>query len=107
MLAVMSDTTSPPTARELLAEQERSGLTIAAFSRERGISAQRLYEARRRRDRGGARRPRATFAPVTVVEDRAPRLAFEVELASGRRLRVPPGFDETDLARLVSALETC
>lgn len=106
MLGRMSETTTSPTALELLAEQERSGLTIAAFSRERGITAQRLYEARRRK-RGQARGRRQPFAAVTVVEDRAPLLAFEVELASGRRLRIPPGFDEADLVRLVTALEAC
>ena len=106
MLARMSDKSPSPSVLALLEEQERSGLTIAAFSRERGISAQRLYEVRRRKP-GQARGRRQSFAAVKVVEDRSPLLAFEVELASGRRLRVPPTFDEADLVRLVRALEAC
>jgi hypothetical protein len=30
---------------------------------------------------------------------------FEIECRGGRRLRVPPGFDERDLARLIAVVE--
>jgi len=114
-----------PTARELewrrvLAEQERSGLSVAEFARRRGISAGSLgwwrYVARRRAAESGARRrtqtrkePRDRFVEVRL--ERKPRVggpstaSFEVTLAGGCTVRVPAHFDEDALRRLLGVLQ--
>ncbi len=49
--------------------------------------------------------PRRDFVAVDVRPCTAPSdRAFEVEIAGGRFLRVPPGFDDGDLRRLLAAL---
>lgn len=105
MVAGMRARSSTSSAAELLAEQARSGLTIAAFARGRGIAPWRLYAARRlTRAEAGTR---GCFAEVTVV-DRRPQVAgFELSLPGDRRLFIPCGFDEQELARLVAVLDEC
>lgn len=99
-----------------LSELESSGLSTAAFARERGIAAWKLYgELRRRRKRRLAEHgtgrtaagPGMPFVAVQLVPQTSPEAAFEVELCGGRVLRVPPAFDESSLLRLVRALESC
>ena len=94
----------------MLAELEASGEPLAQFARERGIAKWRLYEERRKARRAGSDTPRrrgpARFAPVRVREDsRAEPL--ELVLAAGHRVRVPAGFDETLLRRLMGVLASC
>ena len=105
--ACMSDTTcTTPTPADLLAEQERSGLTIAAFARDQGIAPWKLYAAlhRIRAEREAARN---RFASVTVVDSRPLAAGFELDLPAGRRLHIPRGFDEDELMRLVAVLAGC
>jgi len=47
-----------------------------------------------------------SLVPVEVVAPRATS-GFVVELRSGRRLVVSPGFDAQELRRLVEALDAC
>lgn len=98
----------------LLEALAAAGGNIAAFARERGLSPWKLYEAkrveggegpRRREGRGKADR---VFARVRVVEERAaPPEPLELILGSGHRLRIPAGFDETTLRRLMGVLTSC
>lgn len=91
---------------ELLAEQERSGLTIAAFARKRGVAPWKLDAARRRAEvEVGTARDR--FAAVTVVDSRPQVVGFELDFPDGRRVFIPRGFDGDDLARLVKVLSEC
>jgi hypothetical protein len=39
------------------------------------------------------------------LQREAPSVAFELDIPSGHRLHVPPGFDADDLARLLAVLE--
>lgn len=93
--------------RRLVAEQERSGLTPAEFAARRGFKAATLYWWRSRLKRADRSAP--TIVPIAITEStstiRAARADFELELAGGRVLRVPRGFDEQELARLLAALE--
>src|ERR1700679_412056 len=97
--------------RHALAALQRSGKTVGVFAAEHGIDAQRLYSWRRRL--GGAER--TTFqelivrptARVSVTGGDAP---FELVLASGIVIRVPPFFDAAALQRLlevVRPVEAC
>jgi hypothetical protein len=96
----------------LLDELEQSGLSVAAFARDRGVPTWRLYEGRRRRQRKAASdksdsRPASQFLPIQLAPEPTSGEAFEVELRGGRTVRVPSGFDEACLRRLVRALESC
>jgi len=92
-------------------EQERSGKTVQAFAKARGLSAATLYWWRSELKRGARRSSggELQLAPVTLLESGepvAPSLAtFEVTLSSGHRVLVPSGFDADSLRRLIAALE--
>ena len=94
-----------------LDELERSGLSTAAFARERSIAAWKLYAGQRRRRAGRlAERSAASssaFVPVQIAVSPRAEALFEVELRGGRVLRVPQAYDETSLLRLVRTLESC
>lgn len=94
--------------RALIAEQERSGLTVRAFAEGKGITPTTMYWWRSRLGRCAP----VDLVPVEVVEHdivvdsaRAVGADFEVRLGSGVALRVPTGFDEGELRRLVRALQ--
>lgn len=94
--------------RALIAAQEKSGQTARAFAESRGITPTTLYWWRSRLRRRPAR---AELVPVQVVEhdvvvdDQRERGAdFELRLDSAVTLRIPAGFDEGELRRLVRAL---
>jgi transposase len=98
---------SEPEARVVLGVLERSGKSVRAFSEEHGLDPQRLY-AWRRRVAGG---DPITFQEVTIRPGRSaashdtPAGAFEIALASGTVIRVPPAFDAAALAQLLDVLE--
>ena len=116
-----------PTVREfewrgVLAEHERSGLSVAEFARRRGISAGSLgwwrHVARRRAAEPRGPKVRATrgrserdrFVEVRVAPARgegagnASRDRFEVVVPSGCVVRVPEHFEADVLRRLLAAL---
>ena len=90
--------------RQVLARWEGSGLTKVAFCRREGISTVAL----RRwlgEFREGVLRPRGGFVEVRLPSPVAPPASFELDLASGRRLRIPAGFEARDLERLLAVVE--
>jgi transposase len=107
-------------ARGMLAEAERSGLSDRAFAGERGIDAQRLRWWRARLGAGSepttTRRPTKTkakaktrsmkFAEVVARRSTASAVTtIEVELANGRRVKVPSTIEVDALRRLLDAVE--
>jgi transposase len=97
-------------AQAVLEAYEASGLSVAEFARRHGLLPQRLrwWKKRRAEQKG----PALSFVPVHVAAppsreaQQAPgRASMEVVLARGRRIRVEPGFEAGELARLVRALE--
>ncbi len=94
--------------RALIQEQERSGFGVGEFARRRGVSSATLYWWRSHLSRRGRGGPTPKLVAVEVVGARdgdASSGAFEVELAGGRRLRVPARFDADALSRLIAAVE--
>ena len=101
-------------AREALVEAIRSGLFTRREVMDRlGISASTLGRWLRA---GPGREPRRAvrsaaaspgFTEVSLVGATPQGVSAVVVLRGGRRLRVPPGFDSTEVARLVRALESC
>ncbi|QRN96995.1 transposase [Archangium violaceum] len=98
-------------AQAVLEACEASGLSVAEFARRHGLGAQRLrwWKKRRAEETG----PSLSFVPVRVAatpsrearEAPAGPASMEVVLDRGRRIRVEPGFDAGEVARLVRALE--
>ena len=98
-----------------LAEQESSGLSVAEYADEIGVTATTLYQWRRRlavRGREGRRRPGSPAGLVEVTVERGTLAAndaetFIVRLGGERSIEVPPRFDTAELGRLVTLLESC
>lgn len=104
--------------RRIVARQEQSGLTQAAFCRREGLKKNALsWWARELRKRDGDRAPtkvshrpkakRASFIPVRVIQT-APRNGtspVEVLTRSGHVVRLQPDFDPATLRKVVAALE--
>jgi transposase len=99
--------------RMLVAEQRRSGLTIAAFCLDRQLAVSAFhYWKRELRTRDAERRstrPAARFLPVMLAD--APTASpahsaslLELALPSGEVLRVPAGFDPVTLAQVLAVL---
>jgi transposase-like protein len=84
--------------RELLAEQQRSGLSVAEFCRRREVSENSFYYWRRRLLEEGAPQAEA-FMPLTVVGT----ASVEIELPCGAVVRVPAS-DERSLRTALSTL---
>jgi transposase-like protein len=92
--------------RALVAEQEGSGQTVREFAAARGIKWRTLYRWRSRLQCDGD-----GFVSVAVVGDASAadtaspvRAAFELRIDTGVTLRVPSGFDEGELRRLLQVL---
>ena len=89
--------------RERLAEQERSGLSVKQFCKERGLTEYSFYAWRKRlRGQGPVR-----FALVergAVRPGRATEAGLELVLATGERLRIGAGVDAATLRTVVEVL---
>jgi hypothetical protein len=83
----------------LLAERDREGLTWVALSERSGVPILTLQKWARRL----LAEPRPAFVEVGSVEFSHP--LFEIDLAGGRRVRVPMRFDPDALRTLVSVLD--
>jgi hypothetical protein len=92
--------------RQRIRDWQSSDLSVRAFCTRRGLSQPNFYAWRRELQRRDAERP--LFVPIRLqVEDRPAAVAhaLEVLLASGRRIRVAPGFDAATLRHLLAVLE--
>lgn len=88
-----------------LAELAKSGESLASFARLRGLSTWKLYKARRK---SVARKSAApVFERVRIVGAPVVSSCIELEHSSGHRLRVPTGFDDVTLRRVLGVLESC
>jgi len=109
--------------RELLAEQDKSGLSVREFADKRGVPTGTLsfwrHELKQRdaaRGRKAKKEPsKPKFVPVSVVPAPAPKLpvakrpraGYEIVLGQDRVLRLPAEFDEKRVAALVRAVASC
>ena len=94
--------------RDLICEQSESGKTVAAFCRERGMAASKLYSWKRRfRESAAAGFVEVAVKPTAEIAAVRPARssAIEVRLGRGRSLLVEPGFDAHHLRALLSVLE--
>jgi transposase-like protein len=97
--------------REIIAKQPASGLSIAAFCRQRGVAEASFFAWRRRlRERGTPCRPGEGFAEVKISPEPAmepvPESSrIEIRLSNGRCVLVRAGFDRQTLLELLVTLE--
>lgn len=99
--------------REVLARHGASGLSVAEFCRCEKLSQPSFYAWRRtiaERDRQPEkpttpRRPVREFLPLRVIDPPGGAMSITIELAGGRRLRLPESILPARLAELVQALE--
>ena len=97
----------------IIREFQASGLTKIAFGKTRGINPHLLGRwIRDERERAPTPRKSSKSRVIPVrIRPSAPTTpdashgTVEIVLSNGRRLRVPAGFDEDSLLRLVNLLE--
>lgn len=99
---------SPSEAQRVVEAWRRSGLALSVWCHRQGLEYERVRRWRSRLDARRRPRPTTTFLPVRVLDGGERSLeatAFELELSSGRRLRVPAQFDEASLITLLRVVE--
>lgn len=95
---------------DLLDEQEESGLSVAAFAAESGVSAATLYSWRRRLGRASRRGGGARLIEVSVkdeVRSCGSRGRMVLAVRDGMRIELDAGFEESALERLLGVLDRC
>jgi hypothetical protein len=107
--------------RETFARWEKSSLSLRSFAIQEGIGYSTLrYWQRKLQDAEGVsrkgqgnRKPRRSgdWVPIRVTPS-SPTTGdakewFEVRVSRGHMLRVPPGFDDAELRRVLAVLATC
>jgi len=95
-------TTKSEEWRERLTAQERSGLSVKEFCKQRGLATCTFYAWRNRLCGEGAVR----FALVDRrgVQEPAAEASLELVLATGERLRIGAGVDAATLRTVLDAL---
>jgi transposase-like protein len=98
---------TPEEAQRVVEAWRSSGLELSTWCQREGLEYERVRRWRSRLATRSQRAQPATFLPVRVLGSEAsPEApAFELELSSGRRLRVPPQFDEASLITLLRVVE--
>jgi len=87
--------------RTIIAAQPASGLSIAAYCRQRRVSEASFFAWRRK-----LRRDTAHFAEVRIAPEPPPESSgVEVRLSNGRCVLVRAGFDRQTLLDLLATLE--
>jgi hypothetical protein len=92
--------------RKLISQHAKSGQSVAAFCRERGLCAPHFFAWRKRLEPAEAKK----FVEVKVASRAAaPAVALdsgiEIDLGYGRCLRVRPGFSAQHLQAVLAVLE--
>ena len=97
--------------RDRLKRHAASGLSVREFCGREKLAESAFYAWRRivaERDGEVMTRQRAsTFVPLSVIEPSSRETAIEIELAGGRKLRLPSAIAAQRLAEVVHALEGC
>lgn len=95
-----------------LEEQEGSGLSVAEYADEIGVTPTTLYNWRRRLESRppGPQGEAAGLVRVQMcrnVDQAVTPAALVVRVGNDRAVEIPPGFDAENLVRVIEVLETC
>ena len=90
--------------RARIAEQERSGLSIKQFCKERGLTAWSFYDWRKRLRESGAPIRFALVERRSESPKPATRADVEIVFAGGEQLRIRSGVDGATLRMVIEAL---
>jgi putative transposase len=101
MRTIEASTTSEKKWKELIRQQQQSGLSVSVFCRDRGFSDQAFYYWRKRLSGREPVRFALVAAGAATTTDHAP---IELLLASGDRLRIAPGTDALTLRTVLNIL---
>jgi hypothetical protein len=85
--------------RQLIVQQERSGLSVRTFCRRQQTSEHSFYQWRKRL----SEQVPVKFALVETQRNAAAE-AVELTLATGERLRIGPGVDSATIRAVLSVL---
>jgi hypothetical protein len=92
--------------RKLISQQAKSGQSVAAFCRERGLCAPHFFQWKKRLSEVAAGKfVEVNVSPVTAKTHPAASAGIEIRLRGDRSLVVEPGFDATHLEVLLDMLE--
>lgn len=83
-------------------------MALSVWCQREGLEYERVRRWRSQLEARTRPRARTTFLPVRVLDGGERSLeapGFELELGCGRRLRVPPRFDEASLVALLRIVE--
>ena len=102
-------------AKSELTAWSSSGLSLAAYARERGIPEKRMWNWRTRLRAQGwepgiaGQENSAGLVPARIIDSAAlgTRSAFDLSLAAGIVIRVPSDFDKNSLRRLLEVVSEC
>jgi transposase-like protein len=98
----------PEEWRQIIESQQTSGMTVARYCRDRGVTECSFYNWKKRLRGASPSRPKHLPVPAFVeVTPSNPAKAggIEILLCDSRRLRVSPGFDRQLLLDLIHTLE--
>jgi transposase-like protein len=87
--------------RRLIREHARSGQTVTAFCRERGLCTPYFFTWKKRLQEDTQRK----FLEVQVIGGASSGEAVEIRLQNGRSLMVRPGFDVEHVRALLAVVE--
>ena len=88
----------------VVAAHKSSGLSVAAFCRERGISPSLLYRWRRRHGGDGQWASSGGFVELHAVDARASGSGVALVGASGWRIELAAEFDASTLQRVLACV---
>jgi transposase-like protein len=88
--------------RRLISEQARSGQTVTAFCRERGLCSPYFFAWKKRLREDTA----VKFLEVQLTEAAPKDSRVEIRLQNGRSLLVGRGFDAEHVRALLAVVET-
>ena len=92
--------------RDLIGRQRKSGMSVAAFCRDRGVSAASFYNWRAKlaEEPASGEPVPVSFVPLPMDQVmRGIRAAFSVRLPNGVKVVVPNGFDAESLAAIAAS----
>ena len=93
-----------------LEAQATSGLSVAEYAEEIGVTSATLYQWRRRLWHSAeGDQDQAKLVEVSLATAKVNSVAetLVVRVTGGRSIEVPRGFDDGDLRRLLTVLESC